>query len=135
MNRQYTSKEALLVIEKLHKAFDMPYLGCDIIVGFPDETDDDFLETYENLKLSKLSKIHCFPYSRRENTPAYNMKNQIQDKIKTYRVEKILIQKKSPKTGLYSALTRNYITVHFKDENDNLRHTIKTVNLNDYELE
>ncbi len=157
MNRNYTVKEALEVIEKLHKSFDMPYLGSDIIVGFPDESDEDFLETYENLKLAKLSSIHCFPYSRRENTPAYNMKNQIQDKIKKERVEKImnlskqlhcdflnnnknrneeiLIQKKSPKTGLYSAVTRNYIKVHFKSDDNNLRHTLKNVYLGDFELE
>ena len=157
MNRNYTTEEALETIEKLHKNFDMPYLGSDIIVGFPDESDEDFTETYNNLKISKISKIHCFPYSKRENTPAYFMKNQIQDSIKTDRVnkiidlsnhlyktfleqnktrqEEILIQKKSDKTGLYSAVTRNYIKIHFKSEDDNLRHTIKNVNLSEYELE
>lgn len=157
MNRNYTVDFALKTIEKLHNNFDMPYLGSDIIVGFPNESDEDFCETYNNLKASKLSKIHCFPYSRRENTPAYFMKNQIQDKIKTERVQKILelsdklhfefleknksrkeeilIQKKSPKTGLYSAVTRNYITVHFSEKDDNLRHTLKNVDLSNFELE
>ncbi len=157
MNRSYTSEDALEVIEKLHKNFDMPYLASDIIVGFPDETEEDFIETYNNLKNAKLSSIHCFPYSRRENTPAYDMKNQIQDKIKTNRVEKImelskqlhyeflknnknrheeiLIQKKSLKTGLYSAVTRNYIKIHFKSDDNNLRHSLKNIYLGDYELE
>lgn len=155
MNRKYSVKEALSTIEKLHKNFNLPYLGCDIIVGFPDESDEDFNTTYENLKQAKLSSIHCFPYSKRENTPAYYM-NQIQDSIKTKRAkeigklskelhrefleknkntkQEILIQKKSPKTGLYSATTRNYIKIYFKDEKDNLRHTLKTVNLADFEL-
>ena len=103
-----------------------------------------------------MSAIHCFPYSKREKTPAYYMENQVQDSIKTKRchiimelskklhqefLEKnkntlgeILIERKSPKTGLYSALTRNYIKIHFKDDNNNLRHTLKTVNLADFEL-
>ena len=156
MNRKYTAKEALTLIEKLHKNFDLPFLGCDIIVGFPLESEEDFIETYENLKKAKMSAIHCFPYSKRENTPAYSME-QVQDKIKSQRCEKvmqlskilhkefldknknttqeILIEKKSPKTGLYSAITKNYIKIHFKDENDNLRHSLKTINLGDFEPE
>ena len=83
------------------------------------------------------------------------MENQIQDSIKTARVERImelskelhneflkqnqnttqevLIEKKSPKTGQYSATTKNYIKIYFKDENDNLRHTLKKINLADFE--
>lgn len=156
MNRSYLVEDELDVINKLHNAFDMPYLGCDIIVGFPYETDEDFNITYNNLKLAKMSSIHCFPYSIRENTPASKMP-QIQDSVKSERAQKliklseelhksfleqnksrteeILIQKKSPKTGLYSAVTRNYIKVHFKSEDDNLRHNLKTINLADYDLE
>ena len=156
MNRKYTVAQSLEVIEKLHKNFDLPYLGCDVIVGFPDESQSDFEETYENLKHTKLSSIHCFPYSKREKTPAYFMKNQIQDSIKKERVERvmelssqlhsefleknkntiqeILIEKKSPKTGLYSAMTKNYIKIYFSDENNNLRHTLKKVCLSEFEL-
>ena len=156
MNRKYTANEALLTIEKLHKNFNLPFLGCDIIVGFPNEDDKDFIETYENLKKAKISQIHCFPYSKREKTPAYYMENQIQDSIKTKTchlimdlsnklhqefleknkntLAEILIERKSKKTGLYCATTRNYIKIHFKDDNDNLRHSLKTVNLADYEL-
>lgn len=156
MNRKYTLAQSLEVIEKLHKNFNLPYLGCDIIVGFPDESEDDFIETYENLKRAKLSSIHCFPYSKREKTPAYFMENQIQDSIKKERVERvmelsnmlhndfleknkntiqeILIEKKSPKTGLYSAMTKNYIKIYFKSDDNNLRHSLKEVNLADFEL-
>ncbi len=155
MNRHYSVKDELELIEKLHNSFDMPYLGCDIIVGFPMEDEDDYKETYNNLKAAKMSSIHCFPYSMRENTPASDMP-QVQDSIKTERAQKImklseklhkdflnknkkrtdeiLIQKKSPKTGLYSAITRNYIKIYFKSEDENLRHTLKTVNLSDYNL-
>ena len=156
MNRKYSTKDALRTIEKLHNNFDLPYLGCDIIVGFPNENEDDFKETYENLKIAHLSSIHCFPYSKREKTPAYYMENQIPVNIKTKRVNEvmklsdelhreflaknknktaeILIEKKSPKTGLYSAITRNYIKLNIKSDDNNLRHTLKEVNLADFEL-
>ena len=82
---------------------------------------------------------------------------QVQDNIKTKRAKmvgelssglhknfleenknekaEVLIEKKNKKTGKYSAVTRNYIKIHFKDERDDLRHTLKTVDLADYELE
>lgn len=156
MNRKYSVEEAMETIKKLHNNFNMPYLGCDIIVGFPNETQEDFEETFKNLKEAKLSSIHCFPYSKREKTPAYYMENQIQNSIKSERVDKvlelskqlhkeflnknknsiqeILIEKKSPKTGLYSAITKNYIKIYIKDDSNTLRHTIKSVNLSDFEL-
>ncbi len=155
MNRSYSASYALEVIEKLHKSFNLPYLGCDIIVGFPYEDDDDFNITFNNLKKAKLSSIHCFPYSKREGTKAYSMP-QVKDSVKTSRAKKImelsgelkkeflernkntshqiLIEKKSPKTGCYTAMTENYIRIKFKSENDNLRHTIKEINLKDCEI-
>lgn len=155
MNRRYSASDALRVIEKLHNSFNMPYLGCDIIVGFPYEKEEDFLKTYNNLKLARVSSIHCFPYSKREGTPAYNMP-QVQDSIKTKRAQKLaqlskelhrefleknkntkrefLIEKKNPKTGLYSAISDNYIKIKFKSDDANLRHNLKTFNLNDFEL-
>ena len=156
MNRKYSTNDALKTIEKLHKNFNLPYLGCDIIVGFPNENEEDFIETYNSLKKAKLSSIHCFPYSKREKTPAYYMENQVQNSIKTQRVEKImelskelhkefleknknttqeiLIEKKSKKTGLYGATTRNYIKINLQSDDENLRHTLKEVNLSEFEL-
>ncbi len=156
MNRKYSVDDVFDVVKKLKESFHLPYLGSDIIVGFPNETQDDFKTTYNNLAKLELSKIHCFPFSKRENTPAYFMDGQIQDSIKTQRVKKImelseilhkkfldknknekaqiLIQKKSQKTGLYSAITKNYIKIYFKSEDDNLRHTLKTVDLSQFEL-
>lgn len=156
MNRSYSVDEIFQTIENINKNFHLPYLGSDIIVGFPNESEEDFIETFNNLKKAKLSSIHCFPYSRRQNTKAYDMENQIQDSIKTKRAKiisdlsdelhknflqknqnekaEILIERKSPKTGLYSALTRNYIKIYFKSDNDNLRHNLKMVELKNYKL-
>lgn len=154
MNRKYSSSDAIEITKKLYDTFNEPFLGCDIIAGFPDESDEDFNVTYENLVALPLSYIHAFPYSIRENTPAAKMKNQIQDAIKTKRVQmlnelcatkhseflkrnknstqEILFERKSRKTGLYSAITRNYIKVFVKDVRDDLRNTLKIVNLSEF---
>ena len=155
MNRKYTSLEAIELIKVLYDSFEEPFLGCDIIAGFPSETEEDFKLTYNNLKALPLSYIHAFPYSIRENTPAAKMKNQVQDSVKTKRTQmlnelcklkhgeflernknkeqEILFERKSLKTGSYSAITRNYIKVFVKDKRDDLRNTVKVVNLRDFD--
>ena len=154
MNRKYSSSDVLEIVKMLYNTFNEPFLGCDIIAGFPDESNEDFNITYGNLEALPLSYIHAFPYSIRENTPAAKMKNQIQDTLKTKRVQmlnelcatkhseflkrnknsaqEILFERKSPKTGAYSAITRNYIKVFVKDDRDDLRNTLKTVNLSEF---
>ena len=64
------------------------FFGIDVIVGFPGETDELFLETYNFLKdVIRPAFIHVFPYSRRAGTPAAERKDQVQDCIKTKRVQ------------------------------------------------
>ena len=64
------------------------FFGIDVIVGFPGETDELFMETYTFLKdVIRPAFIHIFPYSRRAGTPAAERKDQVQDCIKTKRVQ------------------------------------------------
>ncbi len=64
------------------------FFGIDVIVGFPGETDELFMETYEFLRdVIKPAFIHIFPYSRRAGTPAAERKDQVQDCVKTKRVQ------------------------------------------------
>jgi threonylcarbamoyladenosine tRNA methylthiotransferase MtaB len=64
------------------------FFGIDVIVGFPGETDELFMETYRFLSdVVKPAFIHIFPYSRRAGTPAAERKDQVQDCIKTKRVQ------------------------------------------------
>lgn len=155
MNRNYCANEAVLLVNKLYKTFDEPFLGCDIIAGFPDESEEDFKITYDRLNSLPISYIHAFPYSVREGTAAYKMKNQIQDAVKTGRVKmlnelckrkhteflernrdkklEILFERKSEKTGEYSAITRNYIKVFIKDKRDDLRNTLRVVDMREFE--
>ncbi len=156
MNRFYSSKYAKDVIYELNKNFNLPFLGCDIITGFPGEDEEDFEITYNKLKNSGLSFIHSFPYSRRKGTPAYNMPNQVYEHIKKERTKKliklsenlhseflkknkntiqeVLFQKKSAKNGKYLGITRNYIKI-YKESSENLQNTVQNLNLADYEIE
>ena len=89
MNRKYTIEEFLDKINKIREIRPDINFTTDLIVGFPTETDEDFKETINNLKLIKFSKIHTFPYSIRNNTPAATMK-QVNDLIKKERAHKVL---------------------------------------------
>ncbi len=73
MARQYTIDDFLRVVEKVKKAFDRPAITTDIIVGFPGETDDDFLQSVKIAKEVGFSKIHVFSFSVRKNTAAEKM--------------------------------------------------------------
>jgi threonylcarbamoyladenosine tRNA methylthiotransferase MtaB len=60
-------------------------IGVDIIVGFPGETDDHFLDTYNYLSDLNISYLHVFTYSERENTPAATMENAVPLKVRKKR--------------------------------------------------
>ena len=67
------------------------FFGIDVIVGFPGETDELFMETYEFLRdVVRPAFIHIFPYSRRAGTPAASRKDQVQDCVKTKRVQMLV---------------------------------------------
>ena len=64
------------------------FFGIDVIVGFPGETDELFMETYSFLRdVVRPAFIHIFPYSRRAGTPAASRRDQVQDCVKTKRVQ------------------------------------------------
>lgn len=85
MNRKYTAEEYAGYIENLRKYFDEPGITTDIITGFPGETEEEFAETLEFAKRIRFSKIHIFPYSKREGTAAARMPNQVINDIKKKR--------------------------------------------------
>ena len=89
MNRKYNINEFKNIIKKIRSVRPNINLTTDLIVGFPEETDEDFNETIKNLKSIGFSKIHTFPYSIRNNTKAATMK-QVSDNIKKERTNKIL---------------------------------------------
>ena len=89
MNRRYNKKEFLSMIDNLKEIPEIS-LTTDLIVGFPHETDEDFNETIDTLKMVGFTKIHTFPYSRRKGTPADRMDEQVSPEKKKERVHTIL---------------------------------------------
>ena len=89
MDRHYTSKEYLELVKKLREKIPEIALSTDIIVGFPGETDADFEDTYKLAKACGFMKIHVFPYSMREGTPAASREDQVADEVKTSRAAKL----------------------------------------------
>lgn len=137
MNRHYGYEKIKNVVMKLNEKFERVFLGCDIIVGFPQETLEDFDLTLERLKKLPLSQIHVFPYSVRPKTVAATMPCQVEQSEKHRRMQlvKDLSEKKhveflrknigaeyfvtveknpDRKSGLYKAVTPNYIKVLFE---------------------
>lgn len=89
MNRRYNKEEFKNMITKIKEIPNIS-LTTDLIVGFPNETEEDFKETLDTLNEIKFTKIHTFPYSRRNGTPAAAMENQVPPEVKKDRVHKII---------------------------------------------
>ena len=87
MNRKYDKKYFIDKIDKIRKIRPLISITTDVIVGFPGETEEEFNETIETIKKIKFTKLHVFPYSRREGTVADSMDNQIDEKTKHERVK------------------------------------------------
>ena len=133
MNRHYTVEYYLDQIEDIKSRFNNIFLGSDIIAGFVGETEKDFETTVENLKKSKLSQIHTFPYSIRKGTIAEKLNGHLPDSVKEERAgiikqisaekfsqflkenlnteQEVLIEKRPTKDGKYKGVTKNYINV------------------------
>ena len=138
MGRRYDTAAFAHKIQYIREKTEVPggpkvFFGIDVIVGFPGETDELFMETYNFLKdVVKPAFIHIFPYSRRAGTPAAERKDQVQDSIKTQRVqmleelsavlhqefleankgvaEKVLFES-TDKNGMMEGYTGNYIRI------------------------
>ena len=90
MNRKYDVDYFIDKINKIRSIRPNISITTDVIVGFPNETEEDFNETYNNIKKIEFSKIHVFPYSSRNGTVASKMENQIDENTKKIRVKKLL---------------------------------------------
>ena len=148
MNRKYTTNEFLEITEILRKYYKDVILTKEIIVGFHDETKEEFEKTYEFLKKIKFYKTHVFPYSPRKGTIAAKMPNQITGDIKSKRSKKLIelsdINEKNyndkligenvevlfeePKGGYIKGHTQNFILVKCKTD-ENFENQIKKVKI------
>ncbi len=94
MNRHYDRRQYLKSIRRVKHAIPQISLSTDIIVGFPGETQNDFNKTLSLLKKVKYDQVFAFMYSKRANTPAAMMEDQIDEKEKSKRLNKLLRMQK-----------------------------------------
>lgn len=148
MNRHYTSEEYYELCQKLKTHFPDISLTTDVIVGFPGESEKNFEETIDFVKKCGFMKVHVFPFSPREGTPAYSYPDKITNDEKNRRCA--LLQKtcdeirkeylltyidkstqvlfESSKGNIQHGYTRNYTPVYV-NESENLCGQIKKVRL------
>lgn len=137
MNRRYNKEEFINKINELKKIKDIS-LTTDLIVGFPGEGEEEFQETIDTLKEIGFTKIHTFPYSKRNGTPASTMSNQVEESIKKKRVREVINLSNELENTYYNefigrvfdglvearrdekfVLTSNYISVIVNDDVQN----------------
>lgn len=137
MNRRYNKEEFINKINELKKIKDIS-LTTDLIVGFPGEDEEEFQETMDTLKEIGFTKIHTFPYSKRNGTPASTMNNQVEEAIKKKRVREVINLSNELENAYYNkfigrvfdglvearrdekfVLTSNYISVVVNDDVQN----------------
>ena len=140
MRRKYSADYYAEKIDKIKKALPNLAITSDIIVGFPGETEEEFLETYEFVKRIGYAELHVFPYSRRTGTPAARMEDQVVDDVKDRRVNEMIelsaelakqyakqfedeVLEVIPETtcdedGFVEGFTDNYLKVRFEGAED-----------------
>lgn len=136
MNRRYTTEEFTEIVERIRKYYDDAMLTTDIIVGFPQETDEEFEKTYQFLKKINFYKMHVFKYSPRKGTKAASMPGQIDGNKKEERSQRLInlsnqnekkyneahigkeveVLFEEEKNGIYKGHTENYVLAHLPAE-------------------
>ena len=97
MNRKYTREDVFHIVDEIRKYFNNPAFTCDIIVGFPGETDAEFKNTIDGVKRISFYEVHAFKYSKRKWTLAATMDNQVDGNVSQKRSEELISLAKSLK--------------------------------------
>lgn len=104
MNRKYTKEKYLELVNRIKEAVPNISLTTDIIVGFPGETEEDFLETLDVVKKVRFDSAFTFQYSKRTGTPAATMVNQVEQKVVQDRFDRLLATMKEVSSNNTSKL-------------------------------
>ena len=104
MRRRWGTRMYLDRCRLLREALDEPAITTDVIVGFPGETEEEFEQTMETCRRAEFSKIHAFPFSSRRGTPAAQMKDQLPKKVKSERVNRLLVLEKQTRESYFQRL-------------------------------
>lgn len=138
MRRPYTSETVIKAVRILREVKNNPFIACDIIAGYPGETDADFAQTFDLCSKLNFTSIHAFPFSARPGTEAWDLKPKIPERITKKRVAQLIrlshankqdyenswigkplkaIVEHSEKDGVLRLLTENYISCSLNIKN------------------
>ena len=139
MRRKYTMEFFAERLDRLREALPELAITSDVIVGFPGETEEEFMDTYNFIRDHRFSELHVFPYSKRTGTPAARMEDQVDENVKNERVHRLIElndqlakqyaslfdgevlevipeekYKLNPTSNFYEGYTDNYLKVFFQ---------------------
>lgn len=123
MNRRYTKEQYMSLVERIRAAIPDISLTTDIIVGFPGETEEDFLETLDVVRKVRYDSAFTFQYSRRTGTPAAVKENQVPADVVQDRFDRLLaeVQKISAETcSVYTDTTQTVLVESMNDHDPEL---------------
>lgn len=112
MNRKTNKENIIKLIKKIRNEIPDAVIRTSLIVGFPEETNEDFIQLAEFVQQTKFDKLGVFTYSKEDGTPAEKLPNQIHGNTKKSRYKKIMeIQQKISKQNLTNKIGRTYLTI------------------------
>ena len=117
MRRRYMTDLYLDRVTRINKTMPNACIGVDVIVGFPGETQELFLETYNFLNQLEVSYLHVFTYSERENTPAATMEGVVPKNIRAKRSKMLRGLSAKKRRAFYESQLGSTLTVLFEGEN------------------
>lgn len=115
MRRKYDTESFLTLLDKIRAIRPDIAITTDIIVGFPEESEEEFLETLEFCNKAKFSEIHVFPFSARKGTWAAAVKNQVDPQVKKDRVHRLLEISKRDRKAYEERFYGQTLDVLFED--------------------
>ena len=118
MNRRYDTKEFYEKVCILRKYFEQPAITTDVIVGFPQETEEDFAITKEFLEKISFFEMHIFPYSKRAGTKAAAMDGQLTEAVKKERSQILLQLEKQQSEEYRRSFLGKEVEVLFEEEKE-----------------
>ena len=117
MRRRYMTDLYFDRVARINKTMPNACIGVDVIVGFPGETEELFLETYNFLNQLQISYLHVFTYSERENTPAATMEGVVSKKTRAKRSKMLRGLSAKKRRAFYESQLGNSLIVLFEGEN------------------
>jgi threonylcarbamoyladenosine tRNA methylthiotransferase MtaB len=118
MRRKYTSSQYRDILSMVKSYFPDAAIGADVIVGYPGETEEQFLETFHFLRTAPVTHFHVFPFSKRKGTTAAKLENQIQSVVKKDRVRTLMMLGDAKLDEFSAQMVGKTTSVLFESQND-----------------